>query len=276
MRTLNALLSHLGDLLLSPFASHPLAGLFFWGAICGLVMTWIFGKTSNQARLKELADQTKAHLLAIRLFKHDLVVTFRCQGQLLQTTGLRLWHSLPPTLVMLVPISLLFIQLAQRYEFAPLEPEQVSVVDVELSSNPQSQRPEIVLEPPAGVVVETASHWDPSRHQLSWRVRPQTDQPAMLQWKAGVEVVQQELAVASSGGPLMGIAARRPSRAWWDQMLHPLEAPCPSGGPISAINVQYTRRHTPLLGLDIPWWATFGLTAMAVALICRRSLGVNF
>ena len=275
MRTLNALLSHLGDLLLSPFASHPLAGLFFWGAVCGVVMTWVFGKTSNQRRLKELADQTKAHLLAIRLFKHDLVVTFRCQGQLLQTTGLRLWHSLPPVLVMLVPISLLLIQLAQWYEFAPLQPGQASVVDVEIFPRPQSPPPEVLLEP-VGVVVETDSHWDPSRHQLSWRVRPQTDRPAILQWKTGVEVVQQKLAVARAGGPLMGIAARRPSHAWWDQILHPLEGPCPSGGPISAINVQYTRRHTPILGLNIPWWATFGLTAMAAALICRRSLGVHF
>jgi hypothetical protein len=239
-------------------------------------MTWIFGKTSNQYRLKELADQTKAHLLAIRLFKHDLVVTFRCQGQLLRTTGLRLWHSLPPTLVMLVPICLVLIQLAQWYEFMPLEPGQASVVDLELSSDPQSQLPEVALNPPAGVDVETDSHWDPSRQQLSWRVRPEIDRPTMLRWKVGAEVVEQELAVAKANGPLMGIAARRPSSAWWDQMLHPRERPCPSGELVRAINVQYARRQTPILGLDIPWWATFGLVAMAVALICRRSLGVDF
>ena len=276
MRTLNAFLSHLGDVLLSPFASHPLVGLLFWGAVCGVVMTWIFGKTSNQCRLKELADQTKSHLLAIRLFKHDLVVTFRCQGQLLRTTGLRLWHSTPPTLVMLVPICLVFIQLAQWYEFVPLEPGQASVVDLELSSDTQSQPSEVLLDPPAGVDVETDSHWDPSRQQLSWRVRPEIDRPTMLRWKVGAEVVEQELAVAKANGPLMGIAARRPSSAWWDQMLHPRERPCPSGELVRAINVQYARRQTPILGLDIPWWATFGLVAMAVALICRRSLGVDF
>ena len=142
MRFLNMLLSQLGYVLISPFASYPILGLVFWGAVSGVAMAWVFGLTSNQHRLRELVDETRAQLLAIKLFKHDPLVTFKCQWQLLKTTGLRLWHSLPPTLVMFVPFCLVLIQLAQWYEFVPLVPREATVVQLDVRKRAVGPIPE--------------------------------------------------------------------------------------------------------------------------------------
>ena len=100
MDTINALLTSLGDLLLAPFRSRPATGLVFWSAVSGVCMAYVTGKTSNQRALRQAADNIRAQLFAIKLFKEDLVVTLRCQISLLKSTGQRLWHSLPPMLVL--------------------------------------------------------------------------------------------------------------------------------------------------------------------------------
>ena len=96
MDTLNSLLTTVGDLLLAPFRGRPATGLVFWSVITGILMAYVIGKTSNQRALRKAADNVRAQLFAIKLFKEDLVVTFRCQIALLKSTGWRLWHSIPP------------------------------------------------------------------------------------------------------------------------------------------------------------------------------------
>ena len=76
MNVLNAMLSKVAHALLAPFVDAPVWGLVFWAALAGVGMTYVFGKTSRQAALKRAADQTRAQLLAIKLFRDDIGVTF--------------------------------------------------------------------------------------------------------------------------------------------------------------------------------------------------------
>ena len=64
---MNALLTHAGELLIGPFAAWPLVGLIVYGILSGVAATYVFGKTSPQMALQRVADQSRAHLLAIRL-----------------------------------------------------------------------------------------------------------------------------------------------------------------------------------------------------------------
>src|SRR5690606_4672696 len=132
MVTLNALLTGAAEWLLTPFQNHAALGLLFWSAVTGIVMTYVFGKTSNQKALRQAADTIRAQLFAVKLFKEDLLVTFQCQLRLLRSTGRRLLHSIPPMLVMLVPLLLLLTQLAMRYEFRPLVEGEQAVVALKI------------------------------------------------------------------------------------------------------------------------------------------------
>ena len=133
MNVLNAVLNRIADVLLTPFTSLALWGLAFWGIVAGIVMTMVFKRTSNQRALVRVADQTRAQMLAVRLFRDDLAVTFRCQWRLIKLIGLRLWYSLPPMLVMLVPFVLVLVQLALRYEKQPLTTGDQALVELTLS-----------------------------------------------------------------------------------------------------------------------------------------------
>lgn len=275
MNSFNAWLTRIGSLLLAPFESYPVAGLIFWGALSGVVATYVFGRTSSQRRLAEIAGQTRAQLLAIKLFKDDLRVTFQCQLELLRATGRRLALSLPPMLVMLIPFVLAMVQLAARYELQPLRPGESAVVQMELADDAWSALRDVQLEVPADIAVETESLRDETEHTLCWRIRPEASGDTTLSWNLGQKTVQKKIAVADDS-PLLCVSDRRPGSRAWDRLLHPTEAGFSSDDPVRGIEVQYSKRLSPIFGWDVPWWATFLLASIIAALLVRRVLGVSF
>jgi hypothetical protein len=62
----------------------------------------------------------------------------------------------------------------------------------------------------------------------------------------------------------------------WDQVLYPAESSLSADSPIEAIDIQLTPRDTPILGLNVPWWATFFLVSMLVAFIAGKFMGVQY
>ena len=109
-------------------------------------MTYVFGKTSNQRALRRAADNIRAQLFAVKLFKEDLFVTFQCQMTLLRSTGTRLLHSVPPMLVMIVPLLFVLTQLAMRYEFRPLVEGEQAVVAMHIKPDAWKANRDITLE----------------------------------------------------------------------------------------------------------------------------------
>ena len=274
---INTGLTQLADWLLAPLATAPLLDLLCWSAIAGVVMTLVFGKTSNQKALRWAADQTRAELLAIKLFKDDLGVTFRCQLQLLKATFWRLVYSLVPVLVMAVPFTLVLAQLALRYEHRPLAagreyPGRNAAYCrrlAALSRTSRSKRP-------------TTSWRKPSRFATSRTIRsagestPKSGRPATLRWRLGETTVTKQLAAADCPSQLMCVSTRRPGAGLVDRLLHPAEPGFLADGPVRSITVDYPPRQTPLLGLNLPWWATFLIVSIFVALLIRRAVGVQF
>ena len=102
MDLINGFFNAVFGALLAPFDAWPaLLTLVVWSAVIGVVMAVVFRYTSNQRALKAVADQSRANLLAIKLFQDDLTVTLGCQLALLRSVGLGLWYSLPPMIVMI-------------------------------------------------------------------------------------------------------------------------------------------------------------------------------
>ena len=75
MDFINLILTRIFDIVIWPFASMPTTGLVVVSAVVGVAMTYLFGKVSPQKHLRRTADQCRAQLLAISLFKDDLGVT---------------------------------------------------------------------------------------------------------------------------------------------------------------------------------------------------------
>ena len=85
---LNTLTNALGRLLLAP----PISSLPCWlsntiiSAVVGLLLLIIFKYTSNQHAIAQVREKIKANMLALRLYKDSMAVTFRSMTWEMSTT----------------------------------------------------------------------------------------------------------------------------------------------------------------------------------------------
>ena len=276
MDTLNAILTPVGGWLLVPFRNYPAMGLVFWSVVTGIMMTYVFGKTSNQRALRLAADSIRAQLFAVKLFKEDLVVTFQCQMTLLRSTGIRLLHSVPPMLVMIVPLLLVLTQLAMRYDFRPLVKDEQAVVAIHLKPDAWKASRDITLDSADGFVVETESLRDQKNSTIYWRVRAAGNESKLLRWNIGAQTISKELPMSTTPIALQVSNPKRAGVSLWDQVMYPAESSLSADSPIESIDIQLTPRDTPILGWRVPWWTTFFLVSLLVAFLAGKFTGVQY
>ena len=88
--------------------------------------------------------------------------------------------------------------------------------------------------------------------------------------------MEKELTVAADDSSLQIVNARRAGSGLFDRLLYPAEPGFSADMPTQSIAIDYPQRQTLLFGLAIPWWATFFIVSMLVALLVRRVLRVEF
>ncbi len=275
MNLLNGFLTFSTEVLFTPLSHWPLVTLLLWSAITGILMTWVFRYASNQRALGTVVDRISGHLLAIKLFKDDLPGMFRSLGAILGYVAARLWYSLSPILVMLVPLLLLLCQLALRYEHRPLQPGESTIVQLQLSPEAwlSFQRARLEVD---NVSVETAPLRDESQHSVYWRIKPNTPERSLLRWQVGTTTVEKNLIAREDPNTLCQVSRRRPGPNLWDRTLNPGEPGFGKLSPIQAITIGYPARETPVLGFNVPWWLTFFVVSVVVALLMQPVLHVRF
>ena len=74
-------------------------------AMAGALMILLFKYTSNQKTIGKIKDAIKVNMLALKLFKDNLAVTFRSIGGLFKAASLKLVFALLPMVVMIIPIT---------------------------------------------------------------------------------------------------------------------------------------------------------------------------
>lgn len=277
MNELSATLQTLTTLALKPFVGwSPLIPLVLWAAALGVVMAVVFRFTSPQARLKRIADLSRAEVLAIRLFKDEPGVMFRALGRLMRHTVVRLWYSLPPVLVMAIPFTLLLAHLAVWYERRPLTVGESAVVELELYDAAWTTYRDVSLTTPDGVASEIEPLHDGLVRAIDWRVRGATPVRGDLLWQLGSAQATKEIVVAESTETLCPVSARRAGPGFWDRLLHPGEPALSADCPACGIHVDYPMRSTPVFTWKVPWWCTLIVVSMISALLVRPIVKVQF
>jgi len=283
MNAFNAFLAKLTELVLAPFAGLPSqVPLVILSAVAGVLAAIAFRYTSNQAALKRVADQVRAALLGMRLFKDDLRSVFAAQFSLFKASGLRLWYSLPPLVVLIVPFVLLLVQLGMWYEFRPLAPGQSALVEVEVAPEMWETHGGLELGVPDGVVVESLVRNAHDR-LVTWRIRPQraagADEPLELRLRLGErEIAAKQLVVREDpdASVLTFVSPRRPGSGFWDRLVYPGEPGFDESSPVRAISIDYGSRTNTIFGLRLPWWATFFVVSILAALAIKPVVKVQF
>jgi hypothetical protein len=284
MSAFNAMLTSLADALLGPLALWPpLATLLVCSLVAGVLAAVVFRYTSNQAAVQRAAERMRAELLAMRLFEDDLRVTLGCLGGVLRGAGLRVAHSLPPTLVLIAPFVLVLIQLGLRYEHRPLAAGETVVVELITDSSGWDEMSAAPIRASDGIVVETPALRDPRRRSIAWRLRAPFASDARaaagaqwVAWSTADGEITKSVSVETTASRIPAVAPSRGVASFASMLFSPAEPPLPAATGVRGIRVHYPARQTPVLGWDVAWWVTFLVGSIVAAMAFGRLTGVRF
>ena len=102
--------------------TSPLAIVIVVSLVVGLLMVVLFGYTSDQKAIGIAKDQLKAHLLAVRLYRDQIPVVMGSYGKILRGTGRYLKLAFKPLLYVIIPITLLMVQIDRYLGATPIPP----------------------------------------------------------------------------------------------------------------------------------------------------------
>ena len=150
----------------------PLVGLTVLAAAVGAAMLWVFGKTSNQERMKQVKRRVQAGLLELRVFVDEPAISLRAQKTLIAANLNYLALALRPALWMAVPIGLLLIHLESFYERAPLPLAEPALVTMRMTADwvPSAPPPELIA--PSNVAILGPPVRVAAAREVSWRILP--------------------------------------------------------------------------------------------------------
>ena len=268
----NRALTPLFDLLCWPFrALPPIWAMLVISALSGVAMVWIFGKTSDQDRIRQLREQIRGNLIGVRLFQRDVGVILRLQRRIFGDTLRYMRLALVPMVVLLVPVLLIMTQLNLRFAVSPLAPGEAAVVkvfvrDADVLAGPAR------LEAGNGVTVETPAVRMPSASEVAWRIRADAAGEHRLVVHVGDASIETHLIAGDGWGP---VPSRRTGRGMIDTLLYPGEPPIAVDHAIEAVEIGYAALDMRAFGWPVHWLVAFFVLSLAFGFALKGPLGVE-
>ena len=272
VNAINVVLIPVFDVICWPFrALPPIWALTVISFAAGIFLVWLFGKTSDQDRIREIRDRIRGNLIGVRLFQHDIGVVLNLQGRIFGDTFRFMGLALIPMLIMIVPVVMIMTQLNLRFAVRPLEAGESVLVKALVRDSAALDHP-IALDVPDGVTVETPPVRIPSTGEIAWRLRVDRPGDHALVVRIGDETLEKRLVGGTRWGP---VVQRRTGRGLVDTLLYPGEPPIAAGHPIEAVEIIYPPLELRLLGIDVDWLIAFLVLSMVFGFAFKGVLGVE-
>ena len=254
-----------GGVLLAPVGHMPgwLSNTII-SAVAGVGLLILFKYTSNQAAIGRVRARIKANMLALKLFKDDMSVTFRSQGRVFGAAFCLLFHSLRPLAVMIVPVVLLLAQMNVWYQLRPLQAEEEALVVLKLNGAAEAEMPAVKMEPLAGAA-EVNIVRIPSRREVRWQIKAVQNGNHRMIFEVAGQKFDKELVV---GAGFQAVNPLRPGWKWSDIVLYPREKPFTDDSIVQSISIAYPQRVSWTSGAN--WWLIyFFVVSIIFALIFK-------
>jgi uncharacterized membrane protein (DUF106 family) len=267
----DAMLDRLFDLLLWPLRPLPiLIGLAVVSLVTAIAILAVVRATSDQQALAAVKRQIYADLLEMRLFNDDLPAMWRAQWSMLQDNGRYLRLSLVPALWTLIPLVLVLAQFQVYFGYVGVGVGEPVLVTAVVKS--RHDLPDVALDLPRGVRLDSAAIRLPALQQVVWRVVADSAGEFVVGVRAGGANYQKTLRISG------GLARRSPVRLaprLLDQLRYPSEAPLPDSATLASIGVAYADQPIDLIGWQVPWLAAYIALSFVFALALRKPLRVT-
>ncbi len=269
---INVVINAVAGVVLAPIGAMPgwLSNTII-SAVTGVLLLIIFKYTSNQRAIGRVKDDIKANMLALKLFKDELSVTFRSQGRVFLGALKLLRYALWPLLVMIVPVSLELAQMGLWYQWRPLQPGEQSLITMRLTGDPKVAMPPVRIVSLPGAEVTIGPVRIRSKREACWEIRARENGRHRIVFEVDSKRIEKELVV---GNGLTRVSAVRPARDWTAILLHPLEKPFARDSLVQSISIDYPSRDSWTSGTD--WWlAYFFVASLVFALIFKPLIRVK-
>ena len=269
---LNAALDAVLTILLcwSPFVPAWLS-LALISAVLGVLLMLLYKHTSNQKAIARTRDQIKANMLALKLFKDELPVTFKTQARLFLGGIHLLFLSLPALAIMAPLVIVVLFHLAAYYQQRPLRPGETAVLTVGLTASATADLDRVHIADLPGARVIVGPVHIVSRNEVAWEIQAEQPGRHTINLNIAGQNVTKQLVIGQ--GPRK-IAPYRPGQRWTSILEHPAEKPLGPADPARFIQLAYPANTGWATGAD-HWVVTFFILSVVVALAAKGFLKVR-
>jgi len=200
-----------------------------------------------------------------------MIVTLQAQGRVCRGAFLLLLHSLPPMLIMMVPVALLLAQMGMWYQNRPLQVGEETVVTVKVNSDINRPMPKLDLVTTPAVEVAVGPVRIFSKREICWKIKAKVNGDHQLIFSDGEQQYTKSLAI---GNGYMRINAERPKRVWSKILFNPAEEPFGPESTVQSISIIFPERLSYTSGSD--WWLVyFFVASMVFAFLFKPLLKVK-
>jgi len=250
--------------------SNPLAIVIVASLIVGLAMVVLFGYTSDQKAIGIAKDQLKAHLLAVRLYRDQIPVVMGSYGKILRGTGRYLKLAFKPLLYVIIPITLLIVQIDRYLGATPIPPNVPFLLTVHTTGGDALN--DATLDLPLEITITAPSVHVASTNEIVWRLTGSKEGKYEVKIAAAGQSVAKAVCV---GMGLPRISTVRLRGHFWERMFSSTEPALPENSPVESISINYPDRNIEVAGYGMNWIWLFFILSMVAGFIFKELLGIK-
>jgi uncharacterized membrane protein (DUF106 family) len=250
--------------------TSPLAIVVIVSLVVGLLMVVLFGYTSDQKAIGIAKDQLKAHLLAVRLYRDQIPVVMGSYGKILRGTGRYLKLAFRPLLYVIIPITLLMVQIDRYLGATPIPQNTPFLLTVHTSGGDALN--DVTLDLPPEITMTAPPVHVPAENEIVWRLVGSTEGKCEVKILAAGQSAAKAISV---GSDLSRISAVRLRGHFWERMFSSAEPALPENSQIESISINYPDRNIELAGYGMNWIWLFFILSMVAGFAFKELLGIQ-
>jgi uncharacterized membrane protein (DUF106 family) len=273
--------------------TSPLAIVVVVSLVVGLLMVVLFGYTSDQKAIGVAKDQLKAHLLAVRLYRDQIPVVMGSYGKILRGTGRYLKLAFKPLLYVIIPITLLMVQIDRYLGATPIPPNAPFLLTIHFAKTPggidkigDESRDDmndvlnsVALELPPEITMTAPPVHIPAENEIVWRLAGSKEGKYEVKIAVAGQTASAETSAETKtvcvGSDLPRISTIRLRGQFWERMFSSAEPALPENSPIKSISINYPDRNIEIAGYGMNWIWLFFILSMVAGFIFKEILGIQ-
>lgn len=238
--------------------------------VIGLLMVVVFRYTSDQKAIRVAKDHLKAHLLAVRLFQDQLPVVLSSYRKIIAGTGRYLALAFKPLLFLILPLTLVIMELDRYLGATPLQTGQAFLLTAH-AVDPDSLNNLSLQLPPQMTTTAPPVHI-PVDNEVVWRVIAKREGNYDVTVVAAGQILSKR-AVVSSG--LARLSPVRLRGEFWKRIFVSAEPALPNASPIESITLNYPSRNIYFAWTEWNWIWLFFVLSLLAGFLFKTILGVE-